>query len=61
MSSSMGGRIARGLRVIGPIVIVYCVFGLIVEAGVPRLFPENAFTTTVSEPPGPAYLPSGSI
>ena len=49
MNGLMGGRIARWLRVIGPIVIVYCVFGLIVEAGVPRLFPENAFTTSVSE------------
>jgi hypothetical protein len=49
MGSFTVGRVARWLRVIGPIVIVYCVCGLIVEAGVPRLFPENAFTTSVSE------------
>ncbi len=49
MSNLEDGRTARWLRVIGPIVIVYCTLGLLVEAGVPRFFPENAFTTFVRE------------
>jgi uncharacterized membrane protein YraQ (UPF0718 family) len=42
-------RVTRWLRVIGPVVIAYCIFGLLVEAAVPRFLPENAFTTYVGE------------
>lgn len=49
MSSVTGASIARWLRVIGPVVVGYCIFGLLVEAAVPRILPENAFTTYVGE------------
>lgn len=49
MSSFTVRWVPRWLRVIGPVVITYCVFGLLVEAGVPRFFPENAFTTYVGD------------
>ena len=42
-------RVARWLGVIGPAVIAYCIFGLLIEAAVPRFLPENAFTTYVGE------------
>ena len=44
-----GIRFVRGLRIIVPVVVAYCVFGLLVEAAVPRFLPENAFTTYVGE------------
>jgi hypothetical protein len=44
-----GDRLARWLRIIGPFVIVYCVAGLLVEAAVPHILPENAFTTYVGD------------
>lgn len=44
-----GIRLKRWLRIIGPVVIAYCVFGLLIEAAVPRFLPENAFTTYVGE------------
>jgi voltage-gated potassium channel Kch len=49
MINTAGDRLARWLRVIGPIIIVYCIFGLLVEAGVPRIFPDNAFTAIVRD------------
>ena len=49
MSSVTGASIARWLRVIGPVVVGYCIFGLLVEAAVPHILPENAFTTYVGE------------
>jgi Ion channel len=49
MISFKGDRIARWLRMIGPVVIAYCIFGLLVEAAVPHILPENAFTTYVGE------------
>ena len=49
MNGLVGGRIARWLRVIGPVIVAYCIFGLLVEAAVPHLLPENAFTTYVGE------------
>jgi hypothetical protein len=33
--------------IIGPVIVVYSLIGLLVEAGVPHLFPENALTTYV--------------
>ena len=49
MTGWKGHRFARLVRMIGPVVIAYCVFGLLVEAAVPRFLPENAFTTYVGE------------
>ena len=49
MGSFTDGRVARWLRVIGPIAVAYCIFGLLVEAAVPHILPENAFTTYVGE------------
>jgi hypothetical protein len=49
MSSLTGERMARWLRVIGPVVVGYCVFGLLVEAAVPHILRESAFTTYVGE------------
>jgi hypothetical protein len=42
-------RLAIWLRVIRSIVVGYCIFGLLVEASVPHLLPENAFTAYVGE------------
>jgi hypothetical protein len=39
----------RWFRIIQSIVVGYCIFGLLVEASVPHLLPENAFTTYVGE------------
>jgi hypothetical protein len=39
----------RWFRIAGFIIIAYSAFGLVVEAGVPQLFPENAFTTSVRD------------
>ena len=39
----------RWFRIAGYAVIAYSVFGLVVEAGVPRFFPDNAFTTYVGD------------
>jgi hypothetical protein len=49
MIKSTGDRIARWLRVIGPVIVAYCIFGLLVEAAVPHFLPRNAFTTFVGE------------
>ena len=49
MTNLKGIRLARWLRAIGPFVVAYCVFGLLVEAAVPRLLPENALTTYVGD------------
>jgi hypothetical protein len=49
MTSYTGHRIARWLRTIGPVIIAYCIFGLLVEAAVPHILPENAFTHYVGE------------
>ena len=49
MIRSTGDRIARWLRVIGPVIVAYCILGLLVEAAVPHILPENAITTTVGE------------
>jgi hypothetical protein len=49
MTSFKGDRLARWLRIIGPVIIAYCIFGLLVEAAVPHILPENAFTTYVGE------------
>src|SRR5689334_13005802 len=49
MIKTAGDRLARWFRAIGPFLIAYCVFGLLVEAGVPRFFPDNAFTIFVRE------------
>ncbi len=42
-------RLARWFRIIRSIVVGYCIFGLLVEAAVPHLLPENAFTSYVGE------------
>jgi Ion channel len=42
-------RIARCFKIVRYIVVGYCVFGLLVEAAVPRFLPENAFTSYVGE------------
>lgn len=42
-------HLARWLRIIGPFVIAYSVIGLLVDAAVPRLLPENALTTSIGE------------
>lgn len=49
MSRFSRERGARWLRVIGPVVIAYSILGLLVEAAVPHILPENVFTTTVGE------------
>jgi hypothetical protein len=42
-------HLARWLRMIGPLVIGYCIVGLMVEAAVPRFLPQNALTTSIAE------------
>jgi hypothetical protein len=42
-------RLAIWFRVIRSIVVGYCIFGLLVEASVPHLLPENAVTTFVGD------------
>jgi Ion channel len=44
-----GDRPARWLRIIVPVVIAYSIVGLLVEAAVPRILPENAATIYVGE------------
>lgn len=39
----------RWLRIVGPIFIAYSVVGLLVDAAVPQLLPENTLTTSVGE------------
>lgn len=41
--------VRRWLRIIGIFVMVYSLFGLLVEAGVPRFFPENSLTTGIGD------------
>lgn len=43
------GRPVRWLRIIGPIVIGYSVLGLLIEAAVPHILPDNALTRYVGE------------
>lgn len=45
----MERRLARSLRIIGPLLIAYSIVGLLVEAAVPQLLPENALTTSVGD------------
>jgi Ion channel len=49
MSPESTSRPMRWFRIVGPIVIGYCVFGLLVQASVPHLLPENALTSYVGE------------
>jgi hypothetical protein len=39
----------RGLQIIGPVLIVYSIVGLLVEAAVPQLLPANDLTIYVGE------------
>ena len=41
--------LARWLRIIGPAIIAYSVVGLLVDAAIPQLLPENALTLSVGE------------
>ncbi len=42
-------RLGRWVRIIGPVVISYSILGLLVEAAVPHILPENALTTRVGD------------
>ena len=43
----MKSRMGRGLRIVGPVLVVYSIIGLLVEAAVPRFLPENGLTMFV--------------
>ena len=45
MESRLGGL----LRIAGPLLIAYSIVGLLVEAAVPQLLPENGLTTSVGD------------
>jgi hypothetical protein len=45
----MKGRMGRWLRIVGPVLISYSIIGLLVEAAVPQLMPENGLTVSVGE------------
>jgi uncharacterized membrane protein (UPF0182 family) len=45
----MKSRIGRRLRIVGPILVGYSIVGLLVEAAVPQLLPENGLTISVGE------------
>lgn len=45
----MKSRMGRWLRIIGPVLIGYSIVGLLVEAAVPRLLPENGLTASIGE------------
>ena len=49
MSFERTNRPVRWFRKIGPVVIGYCVFGLLVRAAVPHILPDNALTRHVGE------------
>lgn len=49
MMDLKGDRPARWLRVVVTVIVAYCIVGLLVEAAVPHILPENAFTTYVGE------------
>lgn len=45
----MKSRVGRWLRIVGPVLIGYSIVGLLVEAAVPQLLPENGLTISVGE------------
>lgn len=45
----MKSRMGRWLQIIGPVLIGYSIVGLLVEAAVPQLLPENGLTIAVGE------------
>ena len=45
----MTSRIRSWLRFVVPLLVGYSIFGLLVEASVPRFLPENSLTTFVGE------------
>lgn len=49
MSFERTNRPVRSFRNIGPVVIGYCVFGLLVPAAVPRILPDNVLTRLAGE------------
>ncbi len=49
MSPESTSRPIRWFRIIGPVVIGYCIFGLLVQASVPHILPDNALTSYVGE------------
>ena len=49
MMDLKGDRPARWLRIVVTVMVAYCIVGLLVEAAVPRMLPENAVTTYVGE------------
>ncbi|WOH64868.1 potassium channel family protein [Bradyrhizobium sp. BWA-3-5] len=49
MMGLKGGRAACWLRAVVTVVVTYCILGLLVEAAVPYILPENAITTYVGE------------
>src|SRR5690242_17857524 len=40
-------RLTGWLRIIGPLAVAYSIVGLLVEAAVPQLLPENSLTTSI--------------
>jgi hypothetical protein len=49
MSRETTSRPVRWFRIIGPVVIGYCVFGLLVKAAVPHILPDTPLTRYIGE------------